>query len=70
MITFWYRVFYWMCRIGLFFWHPVFHVIGRDLVPAGFSDTAENFKGLACRVVCRRVYDFPDARHVRGISGF
>ena len=35
MMTFWYRVCWWLCRIGLFFWHPVFHVVGRELVPAG-----------------------------------
>ena len=45
-------------------------LLRRDLVPAGFSDTAEDFEGLACRVVCRRVYDFPDARHVRSLPGF
>ena len=33
-------------------------LLRRDLVPAGFSDTAENFKGLACRIVCRRVTIF------------
>ena len=34
------------------------------------SITAENFKGLACRIVFGRVYDFPDARHVRSLPGF
>ena len=34
-MTFWYRLCWWLCRIGLFFWHPVLHVHGRELVPAG-----------------------------------
>ena len=47
MVTFWYRVFYWMCRIGLFFWHPVFHVVGRELVPAGKLVICANHSGCA-----------------------
>ena len=47
MVTFWYRVFYWMCRIGLFFWHPVFHVVGRELVPAGKVVIFANHSGCA-----------------------
>ena len=31
---------------------------------------AENLKGLARRLVCRRVYDFPDACRIRGVLGF
>lgn len=47
MVTFWYRVFYWMCKIGLFFWHPVFHVVGRGLVPAGKVVICANHSGCA-----------------------
>ena len=47
MVTFWYRVFYWMCRIGLFFWHPVFHVVGRELVPVGKVVICANHSGCA-----------------------
>ena len=47
MVTFWYRVFFWMCRIGLFFWHPVFHVIGREFVPTGKVVLAANHSGCA-----------------------
>ena len=40
------------------------------LIPAGSSHAAENLKGLARRLVCRRVYDFPDACRIRGVFGF
>ncbi len=47
MMTFWYRVCYWVCRVGLFFWHPVFHVTGRALVPAGKAIICANHSGCA-----------------------
>lgn len=47
MITFWYRVCYWLCRVGLFFWHPVFRVAGRSLVPAGKAIICANHSGSA-----------------------
>ena len=34
-MNFWYHLCWWLCRIGLFFWHPVFHVTGREQIPAG-----------------------------------
>lgn len=34
-MRFWYRVCYVLARIGLFFWHPVFRVHGREQLPAG-----------------------------------
>ena len=47
MMTFWYRVCWWLCRIGLFFWHPVFHVAGRNFVPAGRAVICANHSGCA-----------------------
>ena len=47
MMTFWYRVCWWLCRIGLFFWHPVFHVVGRSFVPAGKAVLCANHSGCA-----------------------
>lgn len=47
MMTFWYRVCWWLCRIGLFFWHPVFHVVGRNFVPAGRAVICANHSGCA-----------------------
>ena len=47
MMTFWYRVCWWLCRIGLFFWHPVFHVVGRSFVPAGRAVICANHSGCA-----------------------
>ena len=46
-MTFWYRLCWWICRIGLFFWHPVFHVYGRELVPAGGAVLCANHSGMA-----------------------
>ena len=46
-MTFWYRLCWWLCRIGLFFWHPVFHVYGRELVPAGRAILCANHSGMA-----------------------
>ena len=46
-MTFWYRLCWWICRIGLFFWHPVLHVHGRELVPAGCALLCANHSGMA-----------------------
>ena len=46
-MTFWYRLCWWICRIGLFFWHPVFHVLGRELVPKGCCVLWANHSGMA-----------------------
>lgn len=35
MRRFWYRVCYVIARVGLFFWHPAFHVQGRENIPTG-----------------------------------
>ena len=45
-MTFWYRLCWWICRIGLFFWHPVLHVHGRELVPAGCALLCANHSGM------------------------
>ena len=46
-MKFWYRLCWWICRIGLFFWHPVLHVHGRELVPAGCALLCANHSGMA-----------------------
>lgn len=47
MITFWYRVCYWLCRVGLFFWHPVLRVTGRAFIPTGKAIFCANHSGCA-----------------------
>ena len=45
---FWYRLLYALVRLGLFFWHPVFRVIGRENIPAdGAYVICPNHSGLA-----------------------
>lgn len=46
-MRFWYRLCWWVVRIGLFFWHPVFHVVGRALVPKGCCVLCANHSGMA-----------------------
>lgn len=46
-MRFWYRLCWWICRIALFFWHPVFHVTGRELVPAGSCILCANHSGMS-----------------------
>ena len=46
-MTFWYHVCWWIARIGLFFWHPVFRVTGQALVPAGSCILCANHSGMA-----------------------
>ena len=46
-MTFWYRVCYWICRIGLFFWHPSLRVTGLSNVPAGRVILCANHSGMA-----------------------
>lgn len=46
-MRFWYRLCWWVVRIGLFFWHPVFHVLGRELVPKGCCVLCANHSGMA-----------------------
>ena len=46
-MTFWYRLCWWICRIGLFFWHPVFHVTGQSFVPAASAILCANHSGMA-----------------------
>lgn len=59
MMTFWYRVCWWICRIGLFFWHPVFHVVGRELVPAGKAVLSVNHSGCADAIWLLLALDAP-----------
>lgn len=45
---FWYRTLYAIVRVGMFFWHPVFRVIGRENIPASGSYLiCPNHSGLA-----------------------
>lgn len=46
-MKFWYQLCWWLCRIGLFFWHPVFHTVGRELVPNGTCILCANHSGMA-----------------------
>ncbi len=46
-MRFWYRLCWWIVRIGLFFWHPSFHVVGRQLVPPGACLLCANHSGAA-----------------------
>ena len=46
-MKFWYHLCWWICRIGLFFWHPVFHTVGRELVPNGTCILCANHSGMA-----------------------
>lgn len=46
-MRFCYRLCWWVVRIGLFFWHPVFHVVGRELVPEGCCVLCANHSGMA-----------------------
>ena len=46
-MNFWYHLCWWLCRIGLFFWHPVFHVTGRERIPAGSCILCANHSGMA-----------------------
>ena len=46
-MNFWYHLCWWLCRVGLFFWHPVFRVTGRDRVPAGSCIFCANHSGMA-----------------------
>ena len=46
-MNFWYHLCWWLCRIGLFFWHPVFHVTGREQIPAGSCIFCANHSGMA-----------------------
>ena len=46
-MTFWYRLCWWICRIGLFFWHPILRIHGQELVPAGCALLCANHSGMA-----------------------
>lgn len=46
-MRFWYRLCYVIVRIGFFFWHPVSHVVGRELIPAGRALLCANHSGMA-----------------------
>ena len=64
MMTFWYRVCWWICRIGLFFWHPVFHVVGRELVPAGKAVLSVNHSGCADAIWLLLALDAPQMSRI------
>ena len=69
-MKFWYQLCWWICRIGLFFWHPVFHTVGRELVPNGTCILCANHSGMADPIwillipvnCCRRFSFCPAAR--------
>lgn len=44
---FWYCILYGIARAGLFFWHPVFRVTGRENIPDGPCLICCNHRGLA-----------------------
>ena len=46
-MKFWYHLCWWLCRVGLFFWHPVFRVTGREKLPAGSCILCANHSGMA-----------------------
>ena len=64
MMTFWYRVCWWICRIGLFFWHPVFHVVGRELVPVGKAVICANHSGCADAIWLLLALDAPQMSRI------
>ena len=43
----WYRFLYAVVRIGMFFWHPVFKVSGRENIPDGPCVICSNHVGMA-----------------------
>lgn len=44
---FWYRILYSIVRVGMFFWHPVFRVSGREQIPQGPCVICCNHVGMA-----------------------
>ena len=42
-----YHFLWWVVRIAMFFWHPVFRVTGRENVPAGACVLCGNHVGMA-----------------------
>lgn len=44
---FWYRFLYVVVRFGMFFWHPVFRVTGRENIPEGPCVMCSNHVGMA-----------------------
>lgn len=42
-----YQLCWWICRVALFFWHPVYHVTGQEHWPAGRCVLCANHSGLA-----------------------
>ena len=63
-MTFWYRLCWWICRIGLFFWHPVFHVVGRELVPVGKAVICANHSGCADAIWLLLALDAPQMSRI------
>lgn len=59
-MRFWYRVCYVLARIGLFFWHPVFRVHGRENVPEGAALLAANHASAADAVWVLLALNSPD----------
>lgn len=59
-MRFWYRLCYWVCRIGLFFWHPSFHVAGKELIPAGKAIFCANHSGMADPLWILLALNYPD----------
>ena len=44
---FWYCILYGVVRFGMFFWHPVFRVSGRENIPEGACVMCSNHVGMA-----------------------
>lgn len=42
-----YQLCWWICRIAMLFWHPVYHVTGQEHWPAGRCVLCANHSGLA-----------------------
>lgn len=64
MRRFWYRVCFVIARVGLFFWHPVFHVEGREHIPAGRCIYCANHSGAADPIWFLLALNAPDLIHI------
>ena len=46
-MTFWYRLCWWLVRIAFAVWHPVYRVVGKNMVPPGKVIFCANHSGMA-----------------------
>lgn len=42
-----YQLCWWICRVAMFFWHPVYRVTGQEHLPAGRCVLCANHSGMA-----------------------